>query len=457
MTLKDVKHRNPQLGLALEYRGEASKSQSSGAASTATNGHARSGTCHLMEEVVAMSNVQGALKRVVQNKGSAGVDGVAVEEMPQYLVVHWDRIRVELLSGTYQPQPVKRQEIPKRGGGVRELGIPTALDRIIQQAILQVLQPRFDPTFSPHSYGFRPGRRPHDAIYAAQRYITEGRNWVVDVDLEKFFDRVNHDILMSRVADRVEDKRLLLLIRRYLNAGVMAGGVVNERHEGTPQGGPLSPLLANTLLDEVDKELEKRGLAFCRYADDCNVYVRSERAAKDAMDTLRKLFTKLRLKVNEGKSAVARPWDRKFLGFTFHVARGGKVKRAVAPQALTTIKGKIREITKRNCGRKLQAVVEQLRQYLQGWKAYYGVAEVRAPFHEVDAWIRRKLRILQLKQWKRGTTVYKRLRGRGFDSPLAAYIAAHCRKYARVSKLRAVFVALPDKLFDDMGLPRLAR
>jgi len=270
-----------------------------------------------MEAVVEGSNARAALERVKGNKGSAGVDGMTVDELGRYLAVHWPAMREKLLAGTYQPQPVRSVQLPKRGGGIRQLGIPTVLDRMVQQAILQVLQPIFDPGFSQHSYGFRPGRSAHQAVNAALGYIRDGRSWVVDVDLEKFFDRVNHDVLMSRLAKRIADKRLLKLIRRFLEAGMMADGVVVERHEGTPQGGPLSPLLANLLLDEVDKELEKRGLAFARYADDCNVYVRSERAAKDAMQTLRKLYEKLRLRINEKKSAVARPWERKFLGFAF--------------------------------------------------------------------------------------------------------------------------------------------
>ena len=323
MSLEDARRqKTSQLVLPLEGRGEAPKGQRSGEASTAANGNERPGMDRLMEEVVQRGNAKAALKRVRQNKGSPGVDGMTVDELPKYLVEHWECIREQLLAGTYQPKPVKRQEIPKSGGGVRELGIPTVLDRFVQQAILQVLQPRFDPTFSEHSHGFRPGRRAHDAVCEAQRYIQEGRQVVVDVDLEKFFDRVNHDVLMGKLAARIEDKRMLGLVRRYLEAGIMANGVVVERVEGTPQGGPLSPLLANVLLDEVDKELERRGLSFVRYADDLNVYVRSERAGEDAMQALRRLYARLRLRVNEAKSAVARPWDRKFLGYSFWEPRG---------------------------------------------------------------------------------------------------------------------------------------
>ena len=284
---KAMRQESRQLELPLEDRGEAPKVEGSGEAGTVAHGDERSGSEHLlMQEVVGRANLVGALKRVRQNKGSPGIDGMNVEELPEYLRRHWGEIRQRLLAGTYQPKPVRRQEIPKSGGGVRELGIPTVLDRFIQQAILQVMQPRFDPTFSRHSHGFRPGRRAHDAVREAQHYIQEGRRWVVDVDLEKFFDRVNHDVLMGRLAKRIEDKAMLRILRRYLQAGVMANGVVMERHMGTPQGGPLSPLLANVLLDEVDQELELRGHAFVRYADDCNVYVRSRRAGERVMQAL---------------------------------------------------------------------------------------------------------------------------------------------------------------------------
>ena len=323
-----------QAELPFPGRGEAPREKRSGEVTTAANGDGRSGTDHLMDEVVERGNVRVALKKVKGNKGSPGVDGMTVEELPAYLNAHWETLRAQLLDGSYQPQPVRQQEIPKSGGGVRKLGIPTVVDRLVQQAILQVLQPRFDPTFSEHSYGFRPGRRAHDAVCAAQRYIQQGRRIVVDVDLEQFFDRVNHDVMMGKLAARIADKRLLGLIRRYLEAGVMAHGMSTDRHEGTPQGGPLSPLLANVLLDEVDKELEKRGHAFARYADDCNVYVSSRRAGERVMEALRGLYAKLRLRVNEAKSAVARPQDRKFLGYSFWVAPGKVIKRRVAPKAL---------------------------------------------------------------------------------------------------------------------------
>jgi len=423
---------------------------------SASSGNERSGTDRLLEEVVEAGNVLQALKRVEQNQGSPGIDGMRVEELRPYLRSHWREIRRALLAGTYQPQVVKRQPIPKRGGGVRDLGIPTVLDRFIQQAILQVLQPRFDPTFSEHSYGYRPGRRAHDAVLAAQRFVEAGKPWVVDVDLAKFFDRVHHDVLMGRLAKRIEDKRMLRLIRRYLEAGVMANGVVIERYEGTPQGGPLSPLLANVLLDDVDKELERRGLSFCRYADDANVYVASKRAGERVMASLRKLYAKLRLTINEDKSAVAPVEERQFLGFTFVRTRGGKVKRRIADKALRAMKDRVREVTGRNSGRSLSSIVGDLRRFLVGWIGYFRITEVRSPLHELDSWIRRRLRVVQLKQWRCGRTVFAHLRARGVDKPIAALIASRSRRYWWVSHQRYAFVALPDKLFDAMGVPRLA-
>jgi RNA-directed DNA polymerase len=457
VSLEDaMRQKTRQLVLPLEGRGEAPRSQRSGEASTAANGNERPGTDHLMEEVVQRGNAKAALKRVRQNKGSPGVDGMTVDELPEYLAEHWDEIREQLLAGTYQPKPVKRQEIPKSGGGVRELGIPTALDRFVQQAILQVLQPRFDPTFSEHSHGFRPGRRAHDAVCEAQRYIQDGRRVVVDVDLEKFFDRVNHDVLMGKLAGRIEDKRMLGLIRRYLEAGIMANGVVVEREEGTPQGGPLSPLLANVLLDEVDKELEKRGLSFVRYADDLNVYVRSKRAGEDAMQTLRRLYARLRLRVNEAKSAVARPQDRKFLGYSFWYAKGSEVRRRVAPKALAAMKDRVREITARNGGRSMERVLEELRSYLVGWKEYFRLADTPRVLRELDEWIRHRLRLVQLKQWKRGTTVFRELRARGVSQHAAAMAALFARNWWRASGHQAFQIALPTSYYDRLGVPRLA-
>ncbi len=408
-----------------------------------------------MERVVERGNLKAALKRVRQNKGSPGIDGMTVEELLPWLVENWEVVRAMLLDGTYQPAPVREQEIPKSGGGVRKLGIPTVLDRLIQQAVLQVLQPMFDPTFSKHSHGFRPGRSAHDAVCEAQRYIQEGRRWVVDVDLEKFFDRVNHDVLMGRLEKRIGDERMLRLIRGYLNAGIMANGVVMERHEGTPQGGPLSPLLANVLLDEVDKELEKRGHAFVRYADDCNVYVRSRRAGEDVMETLKRLFAGLRLRINEAKSAVARPWDRKFLGYSFWVAPGRQVKRRVAPKALEAMKERVREITSRCAGRSMQSVIAELRGYLMGWKAYFRLSDTPGIFRELDKWLRHRLRALQLKHWKRGTTAFRELTALGAPGKLASRIAANTRHWWRNAS-GDLQIVLTTSYYDRLGVPRLA-
>jgi RNA-directed DNA polymerase len=444
-----------QLELPLEGRGEALRGQRSEEASTAMKGNERPGTNGLMQEVVQPRNLKAALKRVKQNKGSPGIDGMTVEELPDWLRANWPEVREQLLEGRYQPQPVKRQTIPKSGGGERELGIPTVLDRLIQQALLQVLQPRFDPTFSEHSHGFRPGRRAHDGVCEAQKYIQEGRRWVVDVDLEKFFDRVNHDVLMGRLTKRIGDKRALGLIRRYLEAGVMCNGVVVERYEGTPQGGPLSPLLANVLLDEVDKALEKRGHAFVRYADDSNVYVRSRRAGERVMQLLRRLYAKLRLRINESKSAIARVWNRKFLGFAFWVAPGKQVRRRVSREALGAMKTRVRQITRRNRGRSLEQVAQDLKAYLAGWKNYFRLADTPGVFSDLDEWIRHRLRALQLKHWKRGRTVYRELRARGLSQDTAARVAANARRWWRNSAM-ALHIALPNKLFDGLGVPRLA-
>jgi RNA-directed DNA polymerase len=449
------RQKSPRGELPLGHRGEAPKDQRSGEALTAASETGHPGDDRLMERVVERGNVKAALKRVRQNKGSPGMDGMQVEELGPWLVDNWESVRVQLLDGGYQPKPVREQEIPKSGGGVRELGIPTVLDRLIQQCVLQVLQPLFDPTFSEHSHGFRPGRSAHEAVCEAQRYIQEGRRWVVDVDLEKFFDRVNHDVLMGRLEKRIGDKRMPRLIRRYLEAGVMANGVVMERYEGTPQGGPLSPLLANVLLDEVDKELEKRGLRFVRYADDCNVYVKSRRAAEDAMQTLRRLYAGLRLRVNEAKSAVARPWDRRFLGYSFWVAKGRQVKRRVSPKTLEAMKERVREMTSRVRGRSLEAVAKDLRAYLLGWKQYFQLADTPGVFRQLDEWLRHRLRALQLKQWKRGTTVYRELRARGTPEHMARRIAANTRRWWRNSGMY-LQLALPTSFFDRLGVPRLA-
>lgn len=457
MSLEDAKHQKAkQMELPLEVEGETRDDRRSGEALTAMNGIARLGTDRLMEEAVGYANVEMALKQVRRNKGSPGVDGMTVDELPQYVAEHWEELRAQLLAGTYQPKPVRRQEIDKEGGGTRILGIPCALDRFIQQCILQVLQPRFDPTFSNHSHGFRPGRGAHQAVNAARQYIQEGRRWVVDVDLEQFFDRVNHDILMGRLAKRISDKRMLRLIRRYLEAGIMAHGVVIERHEGAPQGGPLSPLMANVLLDEIDNELEKRGHAFARYADDCNVYVGSQRAGERVMEALKGLYAKLRLKVNESKSAVARVWDRKFLGHSFWAAKGGEVKMRVAPKTLKKMKDRIRKITSRSSGKSMKMVIAELQKYLPGWKTYFQLVDTPGKFRELDGWMRRRLIAVQLARWKRASTTYRRLRARGLPAPLAWQAASRVRSWWRIAIDPALHIAFPIRYFDQMGVPRLA-
>jgi len=373
------------------------------------------GSLLLMEEVVRRENIAAAHARVVQNGGAPGVDGMTVDDLLPYCRKHWTRIREELLSGRYKPQAVRRVEIPKPDGkGTRMLGIPTVLDRMIQQALHQILTPIFDPTFSDGSFGFRPGRSTHGAVRRAREHMAAGYRWVVDLDLEKFFDRVNHDVLMARVARRVKDKRVLLLIRRYLQAGMMEGGLVSPRMEGTPQGGPLSPLLSNVLLDELDKELERRGHRFVRYADDSNVYVQSEAAGKRVMASLERfLRERLRLKINREKSAVARPWKRKFLGYTVTWHRDPKLK--IALQSLQRLKAKLRSILRRGRGRNLLGVIEELNPVIRGWVAYFRLAEVKVSFEDLDAWVRRKLRCILWRQWKKPRTRFKKLRQLGLD------------------------------------------
>jgi RNA-directed DNA polymerase len=443
--------------LPLEGRGEAPRAERSGEAGRAAWGTERLGSHDLlMERVVARGNAEEALKRVRRNKGSPGIDGMTVEELEPYLRERWQTIREQLLAGSYQPSAVRRKQIPKSGGGVRELGIPTVLDRFVQQLFLQVLTPIFDPTFSEHSHGFRPGRRAHDAVRKAQQYIQDGRRWVVDVDLEKFFDRVNHDVLMGKLENLIDDRRMLRIIRRYLEAGVMADGVVVERHEGTPQGGPLSPLLANLLLDEVDKELERRGHTFVRYADDCNVYVRSKRAGERVLAALRQKYSKLRLRVNEEKSTVARVWNRKFLGYSFWVAKGKVVKLRVAPKALEEMKQRVRQITRRNGGRSLEQVTSELGAYLRGWKEYFKLSDTPRVFFDLDQWIHRRLRAVQLKQWKRGRTTYRELAARGLPGWLTRKGAQHRGRWWWASALGAMHTALPGAYFERLGVPRLA-
>lgn len=399
--------------------------------------------------------MEAAWKRVKSNRGSAGVDGLSIAETAEHLRTHWPRIRESLLDGNYRPLPVRRVQIPKPEGGVRELGIPTVTDRLIQQALLQVLQRIIDPTFSEHSYGFRPGRRAHDAVLDAQRYVQDGYRVVVDVDLERFFDRVNHDILMERLARRIDDKAVLRLIRRYLVAGIMDGGVVMARYEGTPQGGPLSPLLANVLLDEVDRELERRGHRFVRYADDCNVYVRSRRVGERVLAGLTKLYERLHLKVNEVKTAVAPATGRKFLGYELWRSAGDRIKSAVARKALATFRQRIRQLTRRSGGRNLSEIAERLRAYMPGWKAYFQLAQTPKVFRELDEWIRHRLRAVQLKHWRRGTTMYRELKAMGASDTDAYRIATNSRRWWRNSRF-ALNRVMPIAYFDRLGVPRLS-
>lgn len=409
----------------------------------------------LLEAALTRENLQAAWKRVKAHKGAAGVDGLDIEHTQRLLQTAWPQIRQALLAGRYRPRPVRRVMIPKPDGSQRELGIPTVTDRLIQQALLQVLQPLIDPTFSEHSHGFRPGRRAHDAVKAARAYVQAGKRVVVDVDLSKFFDRVNHDILMDRLQRRIPDKAVLRLIRAYLNAGIMDGGVVTERHQGTPQGGPLSPLLANVLLDEVDKALEARGYSFARYADDCNVYVGSKKAGQRVMAWLRTLYGKLKLQINEAKSAVCGAFGRKFLGYALWVAKGREVKCAVAHKAVDNFKARIRQLTRRSGGRSMEQVVDKLRAYLLGWKAYFGLAQTPAVWRALDEWLRHRLRALQLRHWKRGATIYRELRSLGATHDVARQVSVNGRRWWRCSA-KLLNAVLTIAHFDRLGLPRLS-
>lgn len=414
----------------------------------------KTGPGGLLEAALSRQNLQVAWKRVKANKGAAGVDGLNIEQTGLELRQRWPQIRQELLAGRYRPMPVRKVTIPKADGGQRELGIPTVLDRLIQQALLQVLQPLIDPTFSEHSHGFRPGRRAQDAVKAARSYVQAGKTVVVDVDLEKFFDRVHHDILIARLRKRIGDAGVIRLIRAYLNAGVLDGGVVMAREMGTPQGGPLSPLLANVLLDEVDKALEVRGYSFARYADDCNVYVGSIKAGQRVMASLRKLYGDLKLRINEAKSAVGSALGRKFLGYELWSA-GGQVKVAVADKALQAFKARIRRLTGRSCGRSMEQVVEKLAPYLRGWKAYFGLAQTPKIWRGLDEWLRRRLRALQIKQWKRPRTIYRELKAQGAKEHVARQVAASSRHWWRNSD-GLLHTVLDIAYFDHLGLPRLS-
>jgi RNA-directed DNA polymerase len=454
----DEKRQKNQEQLALPFGegSEASRAEAEGIEASMARRETEdpAGKQRMMEEVCERENRREALKRVRANQGCPGIDGMTVEELPEYLEQHWPAIREQLLSGTYQPQPVKREEIDKPDGGVRKLGIPTVLDRFVQQAVQQVLQKQWDPTFSEHSYGFRPGRSAHQAVAQAQRYIAEGYGWVVDFDLEKFFDRVNHDKLMGAIAKRVEDKRLLKLIRAFLNAGVMEDGLVSRSVEGTPQGGPLSPLLSNLVLDELDRELEARGHRFVRYADDSNIYVRSERAGQRVMESVKRFISeKLKLKVNESKSAVAKPQERKFLGFSF--TSGKELKRKIAPKAIDRFKERIREITHKSKGNSMEPMMEELARYLRGWRGYFGFCETPSVLRGLDSWIRRRVRNAFWRQWKTGRKRFAELVRRGADAEEAAKAAGSRRGPWRVSHSPAVDRALSNAYLASLGLPSL--
>lgn len=413
------------------------------------------GTGGLLQAALTRQNLQLAWKRVKANKGGAGVDGLDIEQTAQRIRQSWPDIRQALLTGRYRPSPVRKVLIPKPDGSQRELGIPTVTDRLIQQALLQVLQPIIDPSFSEHSHGFRPGRRAHDAVKAARKFVQSGKRVVVDVDLAKFFDRVNHDILIERLQRRIDDAGVIRLVRAYLNAGIMDGGVVVDRHLGTPQGGPLSPLLANVLLDEVDKALEGRGYSFARYADDCNVYVGSQRAGERVMAYLRKLYAGLKLQINEAKSAVASAFGRKFLGYELWVAKGREVKCAVAHKALDNFKARIRQLTRRSGGRSMEQVVHKLRPYMLGWKAYFGMAQTPRVWRELDEWLRHRLRAIQLRHWKRPKAIYRELKALGASEDVAKQVAGNCHRWWRNSD-GAIKRVLTIAYFDRLGLPRLS-
>jgi RNA-directed DNA polymerase len=432
-------------------RGEAASQTGGDEAELARHAQTSRGAGDLLCQALARENLAAAWKRVKANKGSAGVDGRTVQDTAVYLKTAWPEIRARLLDGSYRPEPVRRVAIPKPGGGRRELGIPTVVDRLIQQALLQVLQPLIDPSFSEHSHGFRPGRSAHGAVLQAQQYVQAGLRVVVDVDLEKFFDRVNHDILMDRLAKRIADKAVLRLIRRYLQAGVMCNGVCAEREQGTPQGGPLSPLLANVLLDEVDRELERRGHKFVRYADDCNVYVKSRRAGERVLQALRRCYARLHLVVNEAKTAVARVWKRKFLGYSLRQSQDGG-KLTVSDAALAKMRHRIRQLTAGTRGRSLEQVAEDLRAYVPGWKAYFRLAQTPKVMAALDQWLRRRLRVLQLKQWKHGPTMFREARKLGASDPLAARIANHAGSWWRGSNMGPNII-MPVAFFHRLGVP----
>ena len=422
---------------------------------TAASGRTKAEMSLTMDAVISRENLMLAYQRVVENKGAAGVDNLSVLELKPWLKQHWPSVKSTLIAGSYLPRAIRKVDIPKPNGDVRTLGIPTVTDRLIQQAIAQALTPYVEPTFSNSSYGFRPNRNAWQAVRQAQQYIQSGKRWVVDMDLEKFFDRVDHDILMSRLARTIKDERLLKLIRRYLEAEMMDGKGVIKRDKGMPQGGPLSPLLSNILLDELDKELERRGHSFCRYADDCNVYVGSQKAGERVMMYLRKLYTGLKLQINEAKSAVASAFGRKFLGYELWMAKGKEVKCAVAYKARDNFKARIRQLTRRSGGRSMAQVVEKLRPYVLGWKAYFGMSQTPRVWRELDEWLRHRLRAIQLKHWKRPRAIYRELKALGAKENVARQVAVNSRRWWRNSD-RLLKTVLTIAYFDRLGVPRLS-
>lgn len=432
--------------------GEAQGARACGEPGAVLNDQTSWAPGELLGQVLDKHNMAAAWKRVKANKGSCGADGLTIEQTVEHLKAQWPAIRQAIVDGSYRPMPVRRVQIPKPGGGQRELGIPTVTDRLIQQALLQVLQPLIDPTFSEHSHGFRPGRSAHGAILEAQRYIEQGCTVVVDVDLEKFFDRVNHDILMARLARRIADKAVLGLIRRYLQAGIMDGGLYRGRHEGTPQGGPLSPLLANVLLDDVDRELERRGHRFVRYADDCNVYVCSMKAGERVLAGLRRCYERLRLRINEAKTAVAPVAGRKFLGYCFRLSAAGRAYRDAAESSKQRFKRRVREITGRQTGRSMTQMAQALRDFVPGWRAYFRLVQGSATGRELNGWMRHRLRAVQLKQWKRGTTVYRELRRLGAGADVAGQVAGNVKRWWHNSRL-LVNTVLTNQHFARLGFP----
>jgi len=418
---------------------------------TATSGRTKSEGHTLMEEVVERSNLQLAYQRVVKNKGAPGADGLAIPQFKDWLKMHWPSVKKALLEGRYIPRPVRRVDIPKPDGGVRTLGVPSLVDRLIQQALHQVMQPLFEPSFSDSSYGFRPGRGAHQAVRKAQSYIREGKRWVVDIDLEKFFDRVNHDVLMARVARQVSDVRVLKLIRRFLEAGMMSEGLVEQRTEGTPQGGPLSPLLSNILLNDLDQELERRDLAFCRYADDCNIYVRSRAAGNRVMSGIRTFLEEaLKLRINTEKSAVARPWERKFLGYSVTKQRESRLR--IAPVSVQRLMQKVRDLMRTGRGRSIAHTIKDLNPLLRGWINYFGLTETKCVLEELDGWMRRRLRCLLWRQWKRPATRARKLRALGLSAERARLSGGNGHGPWWNAGASHMNLTLPAKYFTAKGL-----